>query len=180
MMVQARPTTARRSRAAKSGKRPALPTPERMRRAGADFERGDTGQVTMRDSPLERALARSVITQPQYSAGQKYRRHWYHAGLAGRLESIDLDRVLATDFANPSSLIGTEQQLFHRQRYREAVDAVGKTGSHVLDWAVCREVALEHVGYSLGWASRGQAYAAAAERMKSALDALCLLWGIGE
>ena len=29
----------------------AQPTAERVRRAGADFERGDTGQITMRDSP---------------------------------------------------------------------------------------------------------------------------------
>jgi hypothetical protein len=48
----------------------------------------------------------------------------------------------------------------------------------VLDWAVCRETALEQVGYSLGWSSRPQAYAAAAERAKIALDALCRLWGI--
>ena len=185
MIVRSRATVVRRPRGGKAGREPApgeqraLPTPERMRRAGEDFERGDTGRITMRDSPLERAFARSVITQPQYSAGEKYRRHWYHAGLAGRLESIDLDRVLATDCPNSSGLLATEQQLFHRQRYREAADAVGKTGSQVLDWAVCREVGLEQVGYSLGWSSRAQAYAAAVERMKSALDALCRLWGIG-
>jgi hypothetical protein len=44
---------------------------------------------------------------------------------------------------------------------------------------VCRETALEQVGYSLGWTSRPQAYAAAAERMKIALDELCRRWGIG-
>src|SRR5678816_1044553 len=53
----------------------AQPTVERIRRAGADFERGDTGQITMRDSPLERAHARELITHHQYSAGQKYRHH---------------------------------------------------------------------------------------------------------
>jgi hypothetical protein len=58
------------------------------------------------------------------------------------------------------------------------VQAIGKIGSHVLDWAVCRETALEQVGYSLGWSSRPQAYAAAVERAKIALDALCRLWGI--
>jgi hypothetical protein len=72
----------------------------------------------------------------------------------------------------------TENQVFHRQRYREAVAAAGKIGSHVLEWAVCREISLEHVGYTLGWASRAQAYAAAAERMKDALDTLCKLWGM--
>jgi hypothetical protein len=44
---------------------------------------------------------------------------------------------------------------------------------------VCREVALEQVGYTLGWSSRAQAYAAAVERMKVALDELCKLWRVG-
>jgi hypothetical protein len=44
---------------------------------------------------------------------------------------------------------------------------------------VCRETPLEQVGYTLGWSSRPQAYAAAAERAKAALDDLCKLWGIG-
>jgi hypothetical protein len=79
--------------------RRALPTPERLRRAGADVERGDSGQITMRDSPLERAFARNALTAEQYSAGQKYRHHWYHAGLAGRLGSLDLNRILAVDSA---------------------------------------------------------------------------------
>ena len=61
--------------------RDARPTPERLRRAGPDVARGHTGQITMRDSPLERAFARNALTPEQYSAGQKYRHHWYHAGL---------------------------------------------------------------------------------------------------
>ncbi len=159
--------------------RRALPTPERLRRAGADVERGHSGQITMRDSPLERAFARNAITAEQYSAGQKYRHHWYHAGLAGYLESVDLNRVLAIDLGAYAGMAKTENQVFHRQRYREAAQAAGKIGSHVLEWAVCREVALEQVGQALGWSSRPQAYAAALERMKAALDELCQLWGIG-
>ena len=45
--------------------RHALPTPERLRRAGADVVRGHSGQITMRDSPLERALARNTLTPEQ-------------------------------------------------------------------------------------------------------------------
>jgi len=161
------------------GGRTAEPTRERIRQAGMDFERGDTGQITMRDSPLERALARDVVTQEQYSAGQKYRHHWYHAGLADPLRSLDLDRLFKPDLAAYSGMAKTESQLFHRQRYREAVQAVGKIGAHVLEWAVCREVPFEQVGYSLGWTSRAQAHAAAAERTKMALDELCKLWVIG-
>jgi hypothetical protein len=159
--------------------RRALPTRERLRKAGADLERGDTGQITMRDSPLERALGRGLLTPEQYSAGQKYRHHWYHAGLSGSLRSIDLDHVFVADPGGTCGMATTEKQVFHRQRYREAVAAIGKIGSHVLDWAVCREVALEQIGYTLGWSSRPQAYSAAAERMKSALDELCGLWGVG-
>jgi hypothetical protein len=161
------------------GGRTAEPTVERIRRAGTDFERGDTGQITMRDSPLERALARNVITKEQYTAAQKYRHHWYHAGLADPLRSLDLDRIFGPDLGAYSGMARTEGQLFHRQRYREAVQAIGKIGAHVLEWAVCREVPLEQVGYTLGWSSRAQAYAAAAERTKTALDELCKLWAIG-
>jgi hypothetical protein len=156
----------------------ALPTQQRMRRAGRDFERGDTGQITMRDSPLERAYARKLINHQQYSMGQKYRHHWYHAGLVDQLASADLNRIFAPGLGNYSGMAKTEAQVFHRQRYREATQAVGKIGSHVLEWAVCREIPLDQVGYTLGWGTRPQAYAAAVERMKTALDALCELWGL--
>ncbi len=157
----------------------ASPTPERMRRAGEDFQRGDTGQITFGDNPLERAFARGTITREQYSVGQKFRQHWYHAGLSDPLRSISLDRVVAVDFGDFSGMAKTERQVFHRQRYREAVQAVGKIGSHVLEWVVCREIGFEQVGYTLGWSSRPQAYAAGVERTKTALDELCRLWGEG-
>jgi hypothetical protein len=96
-----------------------------LRRAGPDVARGHSGQITMRDSPLERALARNALTPEQYSAGQKYRHHWYHAGLADRLESIDLNRVFAIDVGAYSGMAKTENQLFHRQRYREAFRLTG-------------------------------------------------------
>ena len=183
MSERSRQSDTRVRKSMKSRKEPlverrALATPERLRRAGAHFERGHTGQITMRDSPLERAFARNALTPEQYSAGQKYRHHWYHAGLNDPIGSIDLARVSGTDLGAFSGMARTENQLFHRQRYREGVQAIGKIGSHVLEWAVCRETALEQVGYSLGWSSRPQAYAAAAERARIALDALCTLWGI--
>ncbi len=156
----------------------AAPTLERMRRAGTDFERGESGQITMRDSPLERAFARRVVTPSQYAVAQKYRHHWYHAGLSGQLASIDLGRVFASDPDSFSGMARTEAEFFHRQRYREATQEIGKIGAYVLDRLVCREVQLHEVGYGLGWSSRSQAYAAAAERMKSALDALGQLWAI--
>ena len=183
MIERARRTSVRGAKSAKRQTVPiehrALPTRERMRRAGADFQRGDSGQITVADNPFDRAVARGHISREQFSAGQKFRHHWYYAGLSGQLASIDLNRVFATDLAAFSAMARSEGQVFHRQRYREAVQAIGKIGSHVLDSVICREFAFEQVGYALGWTSRAQAHAAAVERMKVALDELCRLWGIG-
>ena len=105
-------THASRPRRARNERLPfeqrARPTPERVRQAGADLARGDTGQITMRDSPLERALARNVVTPEQYAAGQKYRHHWYHAGLCDPLGSIDLNRIFASDLGSFSGMARTE------------------------------------------------------------------------
>jgi hypothetical protein len=69
--------------------------------------------------------------------------------------------------------------VFHRQRYREAVTAIGLKGSYVVEWAICREEPLERVGQGLGWINRTQAIPAATETLRTALDTLCILWGLG-
>src|SRR5215470_17242188 len=84
-------------------------TPERLRHAQGFVERGNPGRgrggiVTMRDAPIERALARKTISQSQYTAAVKYRHHWYRAGLASPLSSVELNRIFATDMANYSDL----------------------------------------------------------------------------
>lgn len=155
----------------------AQPTPERLRQADGAVEIGDDRQgnktLTMRDSPLERALSRGVLSRGQYDAGVKYRLHWYRAGMAGNLKTIDLNGVFGGHGSE------TEAKMFHGQQYHYAVKTVGPTGSYVLDHVVCRETPLEKVGYSLGWGSKPQAIAVATEHLRMALDGLCRLWGIG-
>ena len=160
------------------------PTPERMRHAQGFVERGNlgrgrTGVVTLRDSPIERARARNVISQAQYTAALKYRHHWYRAGLASPLSSVELNRIFATDMTSFSGMARTEAQVFHRQRYREAVQYIGVIGASVIEQVACHEISLEQAGYKLGWGSKPQAIAAATERMKAALDRLVELWGVG-
>jgi hypothetical protein len=162
------------------------PTAERLRHARGLVERGNpgkgkgrTGVVTMRDAPIERALARKIINQAQYTAAIKYRHHWYHAGLASPLSSVELNRIFAADPTNYSVMPKSEAQVFHRQRYREAVQHIGITGAAVVEQVVCQEISLEQAGYKLGWVAKPQAIAAATERMKAALDRLVELWGIG-
>jgi hypothetical protein len=154
------------------------PTPERLRHAGRDVERGATGQVTLRDSPLERGRRRDVITTQQFNAGVKFRHHWYHAGLSGNIGAIDLNRIFARDVTSYSGMAKTEVQVFHRQRYREACRVLGLKREYVLSWAICREEPLEKIGAALGWNNRPQAIAAATELLRDGLDALALLWGV--
>jgi hypothetical protein len=133
----------------------------------------------MRDSPIERALAREVISRPQYEAAIKFRHHWYHGGLAPMLASPDLNRVFAPNVANYSGMAKSESQVFHRQRYREAVSEVGRRGEYVLSLCVCEEQPLAHAGYGLGWEHKPQAVAVATELLRLGLDRLCALWSIG-
>ena len=134
----------------------ARPTPERMRRAGADFEQGDTGQITMPGQPAG-ACPRAQRDHPGALRGRaEISPSLVLAGLNDPIGSIDLARIFGTDLGAFFRHGEDGNQLFHRQRYREAVQAIGKIGSHVLDWALCRETALEQVGYSLGWTSRPQ------------------------
>src|SRR5215831_16125860 len=86
------------------------PTPERMRHAQGFVERGNfgRGRVTLRDSPIERARARNVISQAQYTAALKYRHHWYRAGLASPLSSVELNRIFAADMTSFSGMARTE------------------------------------------------------------------------
>jgi hypothetical protein len=159
-------------------------TPERIRHAQGFIERGNlgkgrTGIVTMRDAPIERALARKIVSEAQYTAAVKYRHHWYRAGLASPFSTVELNRIFAADLTSFSGMAKTEAQVFHRQRYREAVQHIGIIGAAVVEQVVCQEISLEQAGYKLGWGSKPQAIAAATERMKAALDRLVELWGVG-
>ena len=89
------------------------PTPERVRHAQGLVERGNLGRgrsgiSTMRNSPIERALGRRIISQTQYTAAIKYRHHWYRAGLSSPLQSVELNRIFATDLTNFSGMAKTE------------------------------------------------------------------------
>ncbi len=155
------------------------PTTERLRHAHGHVERGDMGTFTLRDAPLERLLARGGLSPDQYRAAEKYRVHWYRAGLAGSLQSVDANRVFATDVSNFSGMAKTEAQAFHRQQYRTAVQEVGVIAAAILETIICYEKPLADVGVNLGWRSKPKGIDAAEMLMRDALDRLCRHWGIG-
>lgn len=159
-----------------------LPTPERMARAGVDFEVGGderSGKVLrLTDIPLERMKARGALNDTEYSALQKYRDHWYLGGLLPVVGSIDLNRIFASDPLSLSGMAKSESQAHHRQQYRQANEELGMRTVTTVDRVVCHEWTLEAAGYELGWNAKAQAIAAATELLRYAGDKLARLWGM--
>lgn len=163
------------------------PTAERLAHAAGAFEvggdtRGGNKLITMRDSPIERASARGVISQRQYTAAMKFRLHWYRAGLLAPLSSLDLDRVFAGDGTGHSGMARTDIQYFHRQRYREAgqylIEKLGAIHLAVIEAIVCDEQPFENVGTKLQWKSTTKGAAAVTQMLRDGLDELVRLWGV--
>jgi hypothetical protein len=159
------------------------PTQERLAKAEGHVEIGDDAQgtrvYTLRDAPLERLNARGGIEAREYAALMKFKQHWHHAGLQPSFGNIDLNRVFSSDPGSHSGMAATERQVFHRQRYREAVQHIGLRASLVVERVVCAEQTLEMAGFALNWRTPAQARAAATELLRDAGDRLARLWGIG-
>lgn len=159
------------------------PTMERLAKAEGHFTVGDDKQGIrkhhMRDNPLDRALKKGLLSGAEHSALQKYRHHWFHAGQAPHIGSVDLNRIFSAEPGSVAGMPKTESQVFHRQRWREAQHLLGLRASAVVDMFACQEQTLEHCGQSLGWASKPQSIAGASEIVKDAGYRLAKLWGIG-
>lgn len=159
------------------------PTRERLAHAQNHYEiggdtRGGLKLTTMRDSPIERALARRVITQSQYDAAMKFKNHWFRGGMAGTISSLDMDRVFASDVGSFSHMPKSEAQVFHRQQYRKAVEELGNLSAAVVESIVCNEVSFTDIGAKFGWGSKYRGIEAAEKFLRDSLQQLVRLWGI--
>lgn len=157
-------------------------TPERLARAGDDFEVGDDPQVKivrLRDIPIDRMWKRGAIDGKQHSALQRFREHWYNSGLIPSIGSVDLNRVFASDPSNFGSWPKSEAQANHRSEWRRACGLLEHRERITVDNVVCSEQPLEIAGYALGWLSKPQAIAAASEIIRNAGVRFAKLWGIG-
>lgn len=161
---------------------PGRPTSERLRQSRGDFEiaesRGSSGTMTMRDCPLERIWGRNQLRPEEYQAAIKFRHHWFHSGMAGQISSLNLDGVFARDFSTMGFMAKTEQQAFHRQKFREACDKMGQRPSTAVINVVCEEKHLEGVGKKFGYNNEPQARACALTLVQDGLYRLAKLWGM--
>lgn len=168
-----------------------LPTRERMAKAGTDFEIGGDDRagkvIRIMDAPLDRMRSRAMIGAKEYEALNKYRIHWWHAGMSGHLRSPEIDRIFA-DPLSSSGMPSTERQAHHRQQFRKArakfatadsIDAA-TTENHkmliVLDNVLLSEQSLEVAGYAVGCKSRYRARERSKELLCKAADILVNHW----
>lgn len=132
------------------------PTGERLLKSGGAFTdvgRGSARRVTMNDDPLGRAWMRQKISDGEYWALRLYARHWTAGGLAGGMQSVDLDRILAFDPASMTGLAKTEAQQDHRDAYHAATREIGYRPAFVAQHVACLGSTLQDVGLMLGYQS---------------------------
>jgi hypothetical protein len=155
------------------------PTPERLAKIGREFTRGEGGVLVARGAPLEALHAKSVIDERQYGAGKKFYHHWYRSALSGRYAALNLATGIFGHEGFSGGMPATEDQAYHREAYRKSVQHLGMRTSALLQYLVCDERPLVEVGRTLlGWTNDPQARAAAAERLKDALDRLADFYGM--
>lgn len=163
------------------------PTRERIDKIWGAIEVGDTGTLTVRQSPIERGVRRGRFTEQQGRAANKLYMHWYRGGLAGSLGSADLGRIFAGD-GQFSGMPKTEQEMFHRQRFRSAIRCVddkmraaghkGEDAVKVLYSVVCEDIPLEQAGARIGYLERQRAIVHATVLVKCGLNILIGEWGL--
>jgi hypothetical protein len=152
-------------------------------------ERGPTPERAnqLRPSPINMAVADGRLSREHGIAAEKFYVHWYRAGLSESFGSADLNRVFGGE-GGGSGMARTEAQAFHRQRYRAAVQAVedmGEPGSRkgvlnawALEHIVCHEIPFVEIGGIFGHKNRNSAARIALEKLKPALNILCMEWGV--
>lgn len=171
------------------------PTAERLAKAQNHFHIGDDKQggriYQFCDSTLDRLYSRLTRSagrrdeeelRSEYIALQKYKHHWFSAGLQSALGSADLNRIFASDPGSMSGMAKSEKQAHHRQQYRlarDGKDGLGHKPGIVVDNVVCAETSLEVAGFSIGYNSRTSARDNAERILRESGRKLAKLWGIG-
>jgi len=159
------------------------PTSERLRRT--DFDVGDTGTITVRQSPVDRAVKRGLLNDQQGRAAEKLYTHWYEAGMAGTIGCADPLKIFGTDH-DFTKLCATEKGENHWKAYCRALKAVrenmdaagmGMDAVRLLDLVVCRETPFAEAAQMV-WGAGRKAENRATILVRGALRVLVLEWGL--
>lgn len=163
------------------------PTRERIDKAWGALDIGYTGVITIRQSPVERAVSRGQLDATQGRAAHKLYQHYFKADLRTAIGSVDLDRVLGGD-ADFSHMPKSLHAAFHRERFRKAFQVVedrmgaagyrGKVAAQVLRYVIIDELTFETAGLAAGYEGGTRAQIMALHLVGCALNILVKEWGL--
>ncbi|MBA2690056.1 MAG: hypothetical protein H0U63_04570 [Burkholderiales bacterium] len=158
------------------------PTAERLAKAADGFEVGDDGHgtrvYTMQLRPISAMLKRRQIDGKQFSALDKFHKHWFNAKLGGGVRSVDMNRIYAPDpFLD--YLNASERQWRNRAEYFKALDLLVFQESIIVSNLICSEtMTVQQAGHGLGYDSPYRARAAGVEVVRGIADKWIDLWGL--
>lgn len=111
--------------------------------------------VNLGESPLGWLMARGRISARQFEAGEQLRRDWTIAGLGPRVTmQWDGAPQSGTRRGPPRGTDPTTAQIAAKQRFADAVEAVGGGLSDILWRVVCAGEGMEQAEKALGWPVR--------------------------
>lgn len=153
----------------------AMPTQERLAKAGGDFQIGGDGAhriVRMLDAPLEQARARGQLTETQFHVLAKYRLHWFLGYQSGSLRAVDLDRVMVSGQQGG----GGDQVIWHRDMFETAGRGLLALERMALASVVLSEHNITTVGSFLGYNSPYRGRQAVLDSLRSASVKITSAW----
>ena len=107
------------------------------------------------ESPLGWLMARGLITQRQFDAGEQLRGDWERAQLAPRVTMRwDPAPVSKSRGGSGSQLEPAESQMHAKRRFDDAIAAAGPGLSDILWRVVCSGEGMREAQPALGWPAR--------------------------
>ena len=145
---------------------------------------GADGVARIAQSPLDRLQARRQLAPEDpgrnrdlFDAGDRFRTHWYRAGLSG-IGSIDLNRA-GGGGGDPAWLMpSSEAAAYHREKHRAARAALDPDSFAAVLAVCCGEDDLGMVGRQAGFGNDAGATAVALDRLRRGLAKLAEMYGI--
>jgi hypothetical protein len=124
-------------------------------------ERGRPGKaarsvtVNLAESPLGWLLARGMVTQRQFDAGERLREDWERAQIAPAVTMCwDAPPTMRVARGAPEAMMSTHAQLAARKRFDAAVEEVGPGLGDILWRIVCAGEGMRDAEAALGWPAR--------------------------
>ena len=157
------------------------PTAERLEKANQGFVIGGEERGTriyfIELRPISAMLKAAQIDGRQFSALDKFHKHWFNAKLGGGCRSVDFNRVYAPDPFD--YLDASERQWANRREYNRAYDMLAFQERIIATNLILSEtMTAEQCGYGLGYRSPYRARSAAVEVIRRMADRWIDLWGM--